>query len=94
MIILIEDKKNPPDVIALVEAKPKNYKTEWNPDLYKINNYKIESLNMNPHDCGRGIFFFVIKDIDYCIRQNPNDLQEMLICDIAIDQKFIRLAVV
>ena len=37
---------------------------------------------------------FVIKDIDYCIRQNPNELQEMMIYDIAIDRKFIRLTVV
>ena len=84
MIKLIEDKKNPPDDIALVEAKPKNSKTVWNPAWYKINNYNIESVNMNPNDRGRGILIFVIKDIDYCIRQNPNELQEMMICDIAL----------
>ena len=94
MIKLIEDKKNPLDVIALVEAKPKNSKTEWNPAWYKFNNCNIKSVNMNPNDCGRGILIFVIKIIDYCIRQNPNELQEMMICDIAIDRKFIRLAVV
>ena len=84
MIKLIEDKKYPPDDIALVEAKPKNSKTVWNPAWYKINNYNIESVNMNPNDRGRGILIFVIKDVDYCIRQNPNELQEMMICDIAL----------
>ena len=49
---------------------------------------------MNSNDCGRGIFNFVNKDIDYCIRQNPKELQELMICGIAIHLKFIRLAVV
>ena len=70
---VIEDKKNPPDSIALVEAKPKNTKTERNPAWYKINNYYIESINMHPGDCRRGILFSVSKDIDYRIRQNPNE---------------------
>ena len=49
---------------------------------------------MNPNDCRREILIFIIKDIDFCIKQNPNELQEMMICDIAMDRKFIRLAVV
>ena len=80
--------------IALVEAKPEHSKFEWNPAWYKYNNYIIESKNLSPNDCGRGFLIFVNKDKDYCIRQNPNELQETLICDIAINRKLIRLVVV
>ena len=49
---------------------------------------------MNPNDYGRGILNFVRKDIDYRIRQNPNETQERMICDIAIDRNVIRMAIV
>ena len=43
LVKLIEDKKNPPDVIAFVEAKLKNSKTEWNTAWYKFENHDIDS---------------------------------------------------
>ena len=47
---------------------------------------------MNPN-YGRGILIFVNEDKNYCIEQNPNELQDVVICDIAKDRKFIRSAV-
>ena len=69
MIKLFEDKKNAPDIIALVETKPKNSKNEWNPAWYKSNNYNIESVNLTPNDCGREILIFINKDISTALEK-------------------------
>ena len=52
-----------PDVIALVEGKPKNSRAEWNPVWHEIQNYNIESINMNPSDQGRGILVYINENI-------------------------------
>ena len=89
----MNQEKCKPDVIALVESKPKNSRTEWNPVLHKIQNYNIESINMNPSDQGRRILVYINENIDYSLNTNNSSFCENLFFKFKIGRNIINFGV-
>ena len=85
--------KYKPDVIALVEGKPKNSGAEWNPVRHKIQYYNIESININPSDQGRGIYVYINENIDYSLNTNNASFCENLFLKIKIGRNIINFGV-
>ena len=86
-----------PDIIMLVEIKPKNFKPTLSLIEYKINGYSIESLNVTS-DNGRGILIYVKENLKYqivdTVLTNIPLPQEILIFEVMLDLDKIVLACV
>ena len=89
----MNQEKCKPDVIALVEGKPKNFRAEWNPVWHKNQYYIIESINMNPSDQGRGFLVQNNENIDYSLNTNNSSFCENLFLKIKIGRNIIILGV-
>ena len=89
----MNQEKCKPDVIALVEGKPKHSCTEWNPVPHKIQNYNIESVTMNPSDQGREILVCINENIDYSLNTNNSTFCENWFLKAKIGRNIINFVV-
>ena len=62
--VLLQQANLLPHIIVLTEAKPKNSVILWNPIWHKLDCYNLKQKNMNPNEKGRGMLFYIQKDID------------------------------
>ena len=63
----------PPDIIAISELKPKNYKRTLTENEFKIPGYEFEHANLLKNDSTRGIAIYVHSSLRYSLI-NPLDL--------------------
>ena len=52
---LTDSTPNPPDLIALSEAKPKKALLDWNPLWHIIQRYRLKGTNINTNDTERDV---------------------------------------
>ena len=57
--------ENPPDVIAVSEIKPKNYKRELKETEYEIPGYEMEPENLEEKDATRGLLIYIKNSLKY-----------------------------
>ena len=55
---------NKPDIIALSEVKPTNYKLEVTMEQFNLDDYNMEHININCNN-GRGLIVYVNKHVKY-----------------------------
>ena len=55
----------PPDVIAIVEIKPKNYTRELTKSEYNIVGYSFEPANLEDEGSTRGVVLYVHKSLNF-----------------------------
>ena len=58
-----EIKSSTPDVIAIVEIKPKNYTRELSKTEYNIEGYRFEPANLEDKGSSRGVALYVHKSL-------------------------------
>ena len=55
----------PPDVIAIVEIKPKNYTTELTKTEYNIEVYSLQPANLEDISSTRRVTFYIQKSLNF-----------------------------
>ena len=76
-----------PHIIAPTEAKPKNSVTMWNPIWHKLDCYNLKQKNMNPNEKGRGMLFYIRKDIDYKEINDESGFEELQVYNLLLTKK-------
>ena len=83
----IDSCSHAPDIIALTEAKRKHSVKDWNPLLYTLHGYNMESANMNPSDIGRGMLLYLKKELSYIVPDfSAYQVQEMQAVELSLGQ--------
>lgn len=59
-------KENPPDLIAISEVKPKNWKYHAELVQYALDGYEMDFVNLN-NDTGRGMIMYISTKLDFNI---------------------------
>ena len=91
---LIDSTPNPPDLIALSEAKPKSSLLHWNPLWHIIQRYRLLETNMNPNDTGRSILIHIRDGIDFQEQNRDPAVLENQIVDLKLgDVKYCLMSV-
>ena len=81
-----------PHFIALNEAKPKNSVIMWNPIWLKLDCYNLKQKKMNPNEKGRGILFYIRKDIDYKETNDESGFEELQVCNLLLTKRIVVIA--
>ena len=81
-----------PHFIALNEAKPKNSVIMWNPIWHKLDCYSLKQKKMNPNEKGRGILFYVRKDIDYKETNDESGFEELQVYNLLLTKRIVVIA--
>ena len=76
-----------PHIIALTEAKPKNSVILWNPFWHKLDWYNLKQKNMNPNEKGRGMLFYIRKDIDYKEINDESGFEELQVYNLLLTKR-------
>ena len=76
------DSSNAPDIIAITEIKPKNYKRVLSKSDYKLKGYLLEPVNLNVRNSTRGIAVYIRDTLNYD-KINTEKLKDNLKSDIS-----------
>ena len=73
-----------PHIIALTEAKSKNSVIMWNLIWHKFDHYNLKQKNINPNEKGRGMLFYIRKDIDYKEMNDDSGFEELQVYNLLL----------
>ena len=65
--LLIQIQNEKPMIVAITEAKPKNCAKERSIMDYKLENYSLHPINLQPDDPGRGIAVYTHNSLEKSI---------------------------
>ena len=75
-----------PDVIALMETRPKNRKGDWNQVLFTIPGYNMECIN-NTTDIGRGMVMYLQSNLNYSLQDiDQQGYTEAHVVEVKLDR--------
>ena len=91
---LTDSTPNPPDLIALSEAKLKKSLLDCNPLWHILQGYRLIGTNMNPNDTGRGMLVHIRDVIDFQEQNTDPTVLENQIVDLKLgDVKICHMSV-
>ena len=79
-------------ILALTEAKPKNSVILWNPIWHKLDCFNLKQKKMNPNEKGRGMLFYIRKDIDYKEINDDIGSEELQVYNLLLTKKEVVIA--
>ena len=80
----LENSIETPDIISIVEVKPKHYNRELDLKEYSIEGYNLED-NLTQVESGRGIIMYIRDSLPYKFIQPSVRFDEALLIEIPID---------
>lgn len=82
----IKNHSTPPQVIAVSEVKPKNYKRQLTTQEYNLEGYSMETINIS-EDTGRGMILFLHNSLPFEVHQFDVEFNEAQFCTLKLKGK-------